>query len=135
MLKKLALILALAIPTEAVAETMRWDVRGDATLGLVADSCHATKRMMRDRHRISYKDGKLYVNGLRWKIDDSFDDPTGLPGWIFATFHAENGQHTRLTLELYTNSRGRLEGSYTLYGLDSKRRMCMDRIRVVGTEI
>lgn len=138
MLKKIAMILALAIPATATADRVydikavgAAEVQDPEGMGYYR-SCRATKRMLKDHHvlRISI-DGTITIDGFKWRQFTLEPD-------LFIDFHAERGQKTSLEMELYINQKG-LSGKYYLWGVTpdegkvENQLLCVDAVYVEGT--
>lgn len=145
MLKKIAIALALVIPTTATAQPRIYDVHATRVVSPKESSCsHGTdrdviSRLMGARLKMKVDDdaGTVTVNGMRWKLTGLADDPNpGLFTDMTFSFHDRDDQLVYLELNVYVNMRG-LSGTYTLHGVDyagnPRREPCYDTVQIDGT--
>lgn len=122
-MKKIALVLALVIPTTALAD-MKYDLRPVRTI-VTDETCGLSQSMMKDRHVLTIKDdGRVFVDGMEWQIQQEEPD-------LLVTFHKKPGQHTFLMMEAYVSTRG-VSARYIIVGITAKRRPCFDLVYLDG---
>jgi hypothetical protein len=134
MLKKIAIAMALVIPTTASAEKRTYDVRAveAANLGNYR-SCHASDRMLRDRHVITVDDeaGTVIVDGFGWEVWGG----VGMTGRLDLYFHFRDSeglyQKTYLNIEAKYNDR-KIIGKYWLLGELPGGKGCLNAVYFEG---
>lgn len=129
-MKALAIALTLLLSTTATAdETRTYDVTAKSYRGTYNQSCGAGKRMLKDKHRVSYDGRNVLVNRMPWKLESG-----SIPGDAVITFHKESQHKTSLEMDVYANDSS-LFGTYTLLGVTVKGDLCSDVVEIRGVRI
>jgi hypothetical protein len=133
MLKKLAIALALVIPTTASADTRTYDVRHDSGAFVNSETCGAFARLNRERHVMKFDDdtGRLTIDGFDWTLwQDWLPHDSDFRAEFHHYVHGAE-QNTWLLVDIYVDDRG-LIGKYVLFGKTLKGKPCVDITYITG---
>ncbi len=125
-MKSLIVLAVIGLTAEAAAENRSYKVKATGYRGTYNQTCQAKSRMLKDKHRFVYDGRHVWIDGMKWDLEDG-----SIPGDGLVTFHNHPGQKTSLQMSLYINDRS-LFGTYTLLGVTPKGELCSDVVEIRG---